>query len=280
MAYPYVASVVITAFNRKNILAEVCACLAAQKEKEALPFEVIVVDDGSTDGTGAFVQEVQASQKMPFAIQYYNTGCTDLFGAAIARNAGIRLARGKYLLFLDDDCRPHCDWLRMHIADLESGADVVVGYVSYDRKKLAASLPIAIDEPHMSSLCERLRHAPLQELLSGNCAMQRYCFTHVGLFDERFARKDGYGYEDIEFGKRLLMGGFRMQFNPNAVVYTEQTPPHISVKRREMIKQSKLQWLHIVLHPQQNLPITPLLEDYAADMRKKCEAITEKGENG
>jgi len=112
--------------------------------------------------------------------------------------------------------------------------------------------------------------------MSGNFAMLRSCVDCVGLFDERFACKEGYGYEDIEFGHRLILGGFPLTFNADAVVYTKEKAQAILERRVLAKKKAKLLWWYIITHPQEDLPITPLLHSYAESKKKEIESIQQK----
>lgn len=91
------ASVVVPAFNQERWLPR---CLASLQAQSMGDFEVIVVDDGSTDGTAALVQTMAQQDPRFRLLQQPNAG------AGAARNAGLQLARGQYLHFLDAD-----DWL-------------------------------------------------------------------------------------------------------------------------------------------------------------------------
>ena len=263
MDFPFNASIIVPAFNRQKILAEVLDSLNCQTGAYSNPFEIIVIDDGSTDGTQQFVQEMIMKKKYHYHLLYFNTGLTDRNGVCVARNIGIKNARGKYLLFLDDDCIPHKHWIHAHVTMLEAGEEVCIGYISHKRMQLDEELPISIDDPGMQRLQCESKINKLTELLTGNLALSRKCIQHVGVFDERFTQENIYGYDDIEFGHRLIIGGFTMRFNQNAVVYTEAKEASVTEDREDMINKSKMIWWHIVTHPQEGLSITPLLHLYA-----------------
>src|SRR6185503_19644585 len=88
-------SVVIPTYNRKAQLVE---CLAALERQTVLPqeFEVVIVDDGSTDGTEAALRE----RTFPFQLQYHRQSNQ---GPGTARNFGIAVAQGELVLFIGDD---------------------------------------------------------------------------------------------------------------------------------------------------------------------------------
>ncbi len=89
-------SVIIPTYNRKELLQQaIASCFAGN---EALDVEVVVVDDGSTDGTRGYLQELDDARVRPKFQEHQ--------GGQVARNRGLTEARGEYIKFLDDD-----DWL-------------------------------------------------------------------------------------------------------------------------------------------------------------------------
>src|SRR3954453_7495998 len=107
-------SVVVPAYNAAATIAPALEGLLAQDLQA--PYEVIVVDDGSDDGTGAIVKGTSGVRLARQPNQ----------GPAEARNHGARLAKGQVLAFTDSDCVPRPDWLRHGVAAL-AGADLVQG---------------------------------------------------------------------------------------------------------------------------------------------------------
>ena len=97
-------SVVIPTFNRIDTLPEVLEALARQEG--APSFEVIVVDDGSTDDTADWLAERPHDDLSLRALRQENRG------PAAARNAGVAIARGEWVAFLGDDTVPAAGWLR------------------------------------------------------------------------------------------------------------------------------------------------------------------------
>ncbi|MBN1493470.1 MAG: glycosyltransferase [Candidatus Omnitrophica bacterium] len=269
MNYDYKASVIITTFNRKENLNTVLAHLARQRLKEKMSFEVVIADDGSTDGTGQFIDDVISDKRFDFSVQYVNTGLTDVFGLAVARNWGIAAARGEYILFLDDDVVPHWNWVATMLTALESGAGAVMGYLSSCPEHCTCDLPVIIDDPQRKRLQSLSDQGVLTELLGGNCGVRRECFQRCGVFDERFALNGGYGYEDIEFAHRLLIGGYKIVFESTALAFTPPKNNTILDERSAKKKDAKLVWWQIIQEPQQGLPITPLLKEYA--MRRNAQ---------
>ena len=101
-------SVIIPTWNRGELLRSTLAALAAQT-LEPERFEVIVVDDGSTDATGAIVAETAA--RVLFRLLYHRMPVNG--GPVLARNQGARLARAEIFAFTDSDCQPCPPWLEV-----------------------------------------------------------------------------------------------------------------------------------------------------------------------
>jgi len=114
-------SVVIPAYNAGATLGDCLAALGHQVDLPA-PFEVLVVDDGSRDGTPAVARQAQAdlSPAMPMAaplpLPQVRLLQQPRAGPATARNRGIQAARGQLIFFLDADCVPASDWLAAFFA--------------------------------------------------------------------------------------------------------------------------------------------------------------------
>jgi len=264
MSYQYKVSIIITTFRRIAMLETVLAHLENQRCSPELSFEVIVVDDGSADATEGIVKGFIASRRFGFDLRYFNTGLTEIYGLSVARNRGIKAAVGEYMLFLDDDVVPHWNWVAALVRELDQGAKAVIACLSNDPEHCSCGLPIAITDQTMLRLKMLSEQNKLTEFLGGNCGMRRECFSRSGYYDERFARKEGYGYEDIEFAHRLLIGGFTIKFVADAVAFTPKKIVAIEQERTEKRKDAKMVWWHIITHPQEGLPISPLLKEYAS----------------
>lgn len=190
-------SVIIPTYNRQAFLRETLAALAAQVWSGE-PFEVIVVDDGSTDGTAAIGDE-----PFPFPLRYiYQTNQGD----AAARNTGARQSEADLLVFLDDDVLPAPDYLR-HLAAAHGQATnrIVVGTEHLwlepsNPLQEGARLAAAGDEPECVEL-------PFAQVCSNNMSLRRDAYFAVGMMrDLGFSGSSIWC--DVDFAYRAYRQGF------------------------------------------------------------------------
>jgi glycosyltransferase involved in cell wall biosynthesis len=193
--------------------------------------EVLVVDDGSTDGTGPAVAAF--SQTSPITIRYL---AKQHKGAAAARNYGIREAKGTLLLFTDDDIIPGPTLVAEHIAWNQTyPADnfAILGQVSWS------------PEVHPTPFMEWLglygvltgyrllapgKEVSFEYFYIGNLSVKRGFLIKNGMFDENF---QGYGFEDTELGYRLINKGLHLLYNPEAIGYHYRRFSYADACRRE-----------------------------------------------
>lgn len=205
-------SVVIPTYNRQPILAK---CLRALEEQVIEPggaieaYEIIVVDDGSTDGTVAWLQ---ATTEFPHLRLFER----DHQGPAAARNFGVGVAKGDTIVFIDSDLVVTAGFLAAHATALERayqqapagpGQDA---WFTYGRVVNTANFENPTREPFKLTDISRAFFA------TGNVAIARHWLEEAGLFDTRFTL---YGWEDLELGFRLKQLGVRLIPCPAAVGY-------------------------------------------------------------
>ena len=205
-------SVVIPTYQRRGILARTLPTVLAQ-DLPPHDFEVIVVIDGSTDGTWEFLEAIERPRCGFQTIQQANCG------QASARNAGLRAARGDIVLFLDDDVLCVPSLLREHLeAHQEAGSRVVSGLIlaaPAEKVDLASDLN-SISCERMASAVRSESGARWPEVACGvNDSAPRSALLAVGGFDESFSSMR----EDSELGLRLWQAGLRVHYQPRAVVY-------------------------------------------------------------
>ena len=208
-----VFSVVVPTFRRRDSVLETVLSLRGQTFTDG--FEVIVVVDGSDDGSG----EALRSLEVPFPLKVIEQSNA---GAASARNRGASEATGEFLLFLDDDMVAHPELLVQHYNSQRSDADTVLGHLPLHPESPENFLSRAVGrwaENRAKKLQTKGNQLNLGDLLTGQLSIRRELFEALGGFDAEFTRNGSFGAEDTDLGWRLLQGGYRVVFNPNAISY-------------------------------------------------------------
>jgi len=219
-------SVVIPTYNRLPILRQ---CLEALERQElAAPierFEVVLVDDGSTDDTVAWLEANAAS------LPHLRLIRQDHGGPAEGRNRGVEQARGDVVVFIDSDLVVLPDFLVCHARALEQrwrqrGNRLCFTYGAVVN---TARFDNPTSEPH------KLGDVSFAYFATGNVAIDKQVLEQAGLFDTAFRL---YGWEDLELGERLRRMGVELVRCPRAVGYhwhpalsLDQIPRLIQVER-------------------------------------------------
>lgn len=236
-------SVVIPTYNR---YATLLRCLDAldRQTLERARYEVLVVDDGSTDDTAT----MQSKPGVTLLHQPHNAG------PAAARNAGIRAARGRYILFLGDDTLARPTLLAGHLAAHAANADewiAVLGYTPWDER---AEITPLMRDLFNGRVFQQFRYHAIEDadavpfgfFYTCNLSLSRaFLLTH-GLFDESF--RSAYG-EDTELGYRLHRQGMRLVFRRELVVDHEHPTSYRSARRRATLA-GQVAWLTAHKHPE------------------------------
>ncbi len=204
-------SVLMTTFNRRRALERTLPALLAQEFPPA-DCEIVVVVDGSTDGTLGFLSHLNG----PFRVKVISQPNR---GLAAARNAGLAAAEGDVVLFLDDDiiCTPGV--LRQHCAaHAGPGPLLVHGPIHVAHDSLRTLIRYAT-EVWYESYYGRLDPAvgirlPRDIYFLGNSSIPRETLLACGGLDEQAP-----GVDDFELGLRLWKRGVRFQYLPAAAAY-------------------------------------------------------------
>jgi len=196
------ASVVIPAYNAASVLPGALAALAAQT-LPAADFEVIVVDDGSTDATAEKARILGAR-----VLRQENRG------PAAARNAGAKAARGEILLFTDADCEPAPDWLARMLAPFADPAVMGAQGAYLTRQRSLAARFSQLEFEDRYRLQEK--NERISMLATYAAAYRLDAFLENEGFDERFTAANN---EDAELSYRLHGKGLKLVFVPGAKVF-------------------------------------------------------------
>jgi GT2 family glycosyltransferase len=193
------ASVIVPVHNGHETLGN---CLAGLTCQTVAGLEIIVVDDGSTDGSAQIAQQYGAQ----VIVQPRQ-------GAAAARNRGIAAAQGEIVLFTDADCRPQPDWAE-HLLAAFGDPHVVASkgtYTSQQRKLVARFIQYEYEDRYRHTQ----RFSSIDFIDTYAAAYRRSALLAVGGFDEQFAAAS---VEDQELSFRMAAAGYRMVFVPEARV--------------------------------------------------------------
>lgn len=197
-------SVIVPVRNRRDLLRELLAALDAQSVAD---FEVIVVDDGSTDGAGDLAAAFRVLGR-PVRVLHQEGE-----GAVAARVCGARHARGEVLAFTDSDCRPSPGWLAAGLAAIDAGADVAHGPTRPARPVQPLERSVDQADDGLFATCNVFYRRAAFEAAGGfdGRAADRLGFRHT-------ARARGLGFgEDTLLGWRVSRDG-TSRFVPEAVV--------------------------------------------------------------
>lgn len=203
-------SIIIPSYNRRVLLQKNLKAVDSQNFSGYL--EVIVVDDGSKDGTIQMLSNRAAASDGP-AFRYFET---PRLGPANARNLGVAHAKGDILIFLDDDSVIQNEsYVQQMVASFkEDNVGIVAGrtidYYSHILGLVRAGDPPEIDFDNPSKLSKTIG------VPTKNAAFLKEAIRNVGGFNPIF--KYSYG-EDIDLCVRILKHGYRLAFNKEALVY-------------------------------------------------------------
>lgn len=219
--------------NRKETLKSVLESLADQSIHPDR-YEVVLIDDGSTDGTG----EMAKSLDLPYRLTY---GYQEHSALATARNHGIRLSRGEFMLYIDDDVLADHHLLEEHLRSHDEFQQCVVnGWVNHVEK---AEIP---EKPKFT-----MADISTSFFWTSNVSVRVDDLYRAGLFDESFKE---YGWEDQELGLRLMAIGLVRKTNYKAIGYHIKKPPtQANVEGALRLAEAKARTaLHYIkLHPRQ-----------------------------
>jgi glycosyltransferase involved in cell wall biosynthesis len=182
-------SVVVTCYNKREIIAD---CIKSILNQSVQDYELIVVDDGSTDGSYLIINEFRSDSK----VKIFKTNHA---GISAARNLGVKNALGNILLFLDGDCTLDQNALSELLSSfIETGADCVGGELraSNDHNILAKAVELMQNEIE--------RKWPF----GANVAYKKEVMEKVGGFDEKMEKG-----EDVELFLRVKKSGFNCVIN-------------------------------------------------------------------
>ena len=203
-------SVVIPTYDRLPILQKCLKALENQRipaQSAISGYEVVLVDDGSTDGTLEWLQASAAD--FPHVKSYLQNHQ----GPAAARNLGVEKATGDTIIFIDSDLVVTESFLVAHFEALTNAESDRI--FTYGRVINTCNFDSPTSEPY------KLTDFSAAYFATGNVAIARHWLDKAGLFDMRFQL---YGWEDLELGVRLKKLGLKLIKCPDAVGYHWHPP--------------------------------------------------------
>ncbi len=240
----FVCSLIIPVWNRLDLTRE---CLTALSQLENQPeYEVIVVDNGSVDGTQEFLQSLSGD------VQVIRN--QENLGFAKACNQGAAAATGDYLVFLNNDTIPMKGWLSALVEEVKAHPDVaIVGSKLLYQDRTVQHAGVAVDrrshipyhiyrgfaETHPAVNKRRELNA-----VTGACFLiRRSLFQDVGGFDEGYVN----GFEDVDLCFRVRERGHTVVYQPkSAVIHLESETPgrrqHDAENGRRLMKRWERAW--------------------------------------
>jgi glycosyltransferase involved in cell wall biosynthesis len=230
-------SVVIPTKDRAAALARTLDALEAQRAGGA-SLEVVVVDNGSGDGTPAQVRAREGDAALPIRLLEQPEG-----GPAAARNAGVAAADGEVLLFLGDDTEPADEGLLrahldLHIAQPEATYGALGRITWTPRAPVTPFMRWLENGGPQFHYCD-LAPGPVDAasyFYSSHASVKRAFFERIGGFDERFPTA---AVEDTELGVRLADGGLVLDYHPELLVlHDHPTTPDQSLRRSIAVGRS------------------------------------------
>jgi GT2 family glycosyltransferase len=239
------ASIVIPTYNRLDDLQRVLRAIEAQDRPAGCDVQIVVVDDGSSDGTGEWLR-AQGRHRGLEVVSQANAG------PARARNRGVKAATGDYILFLGDDTEPQPGWLAHHLEEHrlfgERAPLAVLGYTSFATEVESPFLRfineygaqfgyLLIDDPTA---------VPFNFFYTSNVSILRTEFGRLGGFREDFPAA---AWEDIELSYRAHHGGLVMRYQPLArTVHHHRIRPRTFCRRQRTSGRSAA--IFAELHPE------------------------------
>ena len=268
-------SVIVSSCNRAGYLSHTLGMLSSQQCEAS--FEVIVIDNASTDDTPAVLEEWCRRDSR------FRAGHEPRPGHSRGKNAGIRMARGTLLLFTDDDMRIAPGWVQSYHDFFARRTDprVLAGGpivpVPHDLGEWPGWLdPEALADAGLLNHRDERRLGRFEYVWGGNMAIPRTLFDELGFWNEgaglqderKVTGQDSQFFEDTEFQDRLRASGGATWFCPGATVHHRVnrgavTPRRIAAtafaRGRNAVWASELPvWNDVALFPRRNMAVCML----------------------
>jgi GT2 family glycosyltransferase len=239
-------TIVVPTYNRRALLADAVASLRRQSYPGDR-YEIVIVSDGSTDGTD---DDYATPRHSPVTrlIRQEKRG----FGLAAARNLGLRHAQGRLVMFFDDDMVADESMVEAHVeAHAQFDEDVAV----CGRVQLAPDLPqTPFCQIILGDICrlhadnpDEARFLPFGIALSWQTSFKRKAQERLGGYDDTFRL---YGWEDIEFSYRASQQGIRFYYEPRAIAFHRDQRNTLPTHAERLRSASRMAPVMFERHPE------------------------------
>ena len=238
-------SIIIPVFNQIELTKQCLTHLAEVTTQTS--YEVIVVDNNSSDGTAEFLSSLSGD------IQIINN--PENYGFAKACNQGAAAARGKYIVFLNNDTIPKPGWLKSLVSEVDSHEDVAVvgSKLLYPNNTIQhagvafsrySQLPYHIFNGFPENRPEVNSRKEFQSVTAACMLVRKEVFEKIGGFDEGFVN----GFEDVDLCLKIRQMGKKVVYQPKSCLYhlESQSPgrkKHDKFNAERLANRWKLQWL-------------------------------------
>jgi len=243
-------TLIIPTYNRARSLKRLLDSLELLDWPEPATLEVLVVDNGSTDGTqDLLATELVNPRKFAFEVVEEKQK-----GKASALNSGLRSAKGEVIVVIDDDVVVHPLCLTKHLeayrlANFHAIQGPILPGVDLNGNPANPDKLREYNIPHIDhgeQICE------IRGLTGTNMSFKREVFAKVGFFDVRLGPGAAGFSEDTEYSMRIRKAGFKIGYTLHAIVYHELNPDRYGRQYNRMVEYRK--WLSRSLYRQDSIP--------------------------
>ncbi len=192
-------SVVVPTYNRLNNLKRTIDSLIRQDYPS---YEIIVVDDGSSDGTGDYIKKISSENNNLKCILQENRG------PAAARNSGVAASNSELICFTDDDCVANRDWI----------SNLVKGFINEKIGGVGGRIISSGDTllekyAEDAGILNQEKYIASRFLITANAAYRKDALTKINGFD-----KYRIDCEDIDLSIRVQLEGYTLVYAPDAII--------------------------------------------------------------
>lgn len=248
-------SVVIAAYNAEPFLCDLMESTLGQTHED---FEVVIVDDGSTDRTLELLREYEKRDDRVRVISQENQG------ASIARNRGIEAARADWIALMDADDTMEPNRLERQIAFIEEHPELhlaatMVIHIDADGREIGRSVPVLTRHEEVEAAKQR---GDIIGFHQNTVLMRRDVFQAVGGYRHEF-----WPGEDMDLWARIVYSGYRVLVQPEYLVRYRVHGSSASVQTREY--RENVRWIHTCINRRLNGLPEPTRDEYLRGLQNE-----------